>query len=311
MPQPAGEDHDQRLKVLLKEFFEAFFLCFFPHWAKRFEFVDIDWLDKELFLAPPQGEKRQLDLVARLRLRPGAPSPRPGVTDLVALVHVEVESRDSVVAFRPRMFDYYVQLRRDTGLPVLPIALFLRVGLEGKGWDTHEEYFWDRQIIRFEYAYVGLPGLPGEAYATGENLLGVALSALMRIPAERRAELYAEGLKRIARSGENDFRRFLLAECLEAYSDLDEAQKERLQTLLQTEAYHEVEPLMKTTYERGIERGIEQGERRLTLRLMEARFGPLSPTVEQKVEALSPEALTRLQLDLLKAQTLEELHLDD
>jgi hypothetical protein len=46
MPQPAGPDHDQRLKVLLKEFFEAFFLCFFPAWAARFEFTDIDWLDK-------------------------------------------------------------------------------------------------------------------------------------------------------------------------------------------------------------------------------------------------------------------------
>jgi hypothetical protein len=29
------------------------------------------------------------------------------------------------------MFDYYIQLRRDTGLPVLPIALFLRMGLDG------------------------------------------------------------------------------------------------------------------------------------------------------------------------------------
>ena len=61
MPQSVGPDHDQRLKVLLKEFFEGFFLCFFPDWAPRFEFTDIDWLDKELFLAPPQGEKRQLD----------------------------------------------------------------------------------------------------------------------------------------------------------------------------------------------------------------------------------------------------------
>ena len=77
MPQSAGPDHDQRLKVLLKEFFEAFFLCFFPAWAARFEFIDIDWLDKELFLAPPQGEKRQLDLVARLRLRPGAATTAP------------------------------------------------------------------------------------------------------------------------------------------------------------------------------------------------------------------------------------------
>ena len=58
MPQSAGPDHDQHLKVLLKEFFEAFFLCFFLAWAGRFDFGEIDWLDKELFLAPPQGEKR-------------------------------------------------------------------------------------------------------------------------------------------------------------------------------------------------------------------------------------------------------------
>jgi hypothetical protein len=335
MAQPAGSDHDQRLKVLLKEFFEAFFLCFFPVWAARFEFLEIDWLDKELFLAPPQGEKRQLDLVARLKLRPGAPPPRADVTDLVALVHVELESRASVPAFRPRMFEYYIQLRRDTGLPVLPVALFLRLGLDGIGWDAYEEHFWERRIVRFEYAYVGLPALDGEQYATGANLLGVALSALMRQPADRRAELYAEGLKRIAGSGENDFRRFLLAECLEAYAELDEAQKERLQALLHAEAYREVEPLMKTTYERGIEqgiergieqgieqgiergieqgieRGIEQGERRSALRLMEAKFGPLAPEVERQVEALPPEALARLQLDLLKAQALEELRLGD
>jgi hypothetical protein len=311
MPQPAGPDHDQRLKVLLKEFFEAFFLCFFPEWAARFEFTEVDWLDKELFTAGSEGKRRQLDLVARLRLRPDAPPPRAGVTDLVALVHVEVESRVSALAFRPRMFDYYVQLRRDTEQPVLPIALFLRVGMNGIGWDVYAEHFWEQRIVRFEYAYIGLPALDGEAYATGENLLGVALSALMRVPADRRAELYAEGLKRIARSGENDYRRYLLAECLEAYAELDEAQKERLQTLLQTEAYREVEPLMKTTYERGIEQGIEQGERRSALRLMEAKFGPLSPAVKRQVEALPPEALARLQIDLLTAQALEELSLGE
>jgi hypothetical protein len=123
--------------------------------------------------------------------------------------------------------------------------------------------------------------------------------------------LYAEGLKRIAGSGENDYRRFLLAECLEAYAELDEAQKERVQALLHTEAYREVEPLMETTYERGIERGIEQGERRSALRLLEAKFGPLPAEVKQRVEALSPEALARLQLDLLHAQALEELRLED
>src|SRR5436309_3729800 len=104
MSEPAAPDHDQRLKVLLKEFFEQFLLCFFPDWAARFDFSDLTWLDKEVFLAPPQGEKRQLDLVVRLRLRPGVPPPQEGFTELVALVHMEVESRDSVQPFRPRMF---------------------------------------------------------------------------------------------------------------------------------------------------------------------------------------------------------------
>jgi hypothetical protein len=77
------------------------------------------------------------------------------------------------------------------------------------------------------------------------------------------------------------------------------------------DAYREVEPLMKTTYERGIDDGIEQGERRAALRLMEKKFGPLSAEVKRRVEALSPAAVARLQLDLLEAHTLEELRLDD
>jgi hypothetical protein len=304
---PAPPDHDQRLKVLLKEFFAQFFHCFFHAWAPRFDFGALTWLDKEVFLAPPQGEKRHLDLVAQLAVRPDAPPPRTGSTQLLALAHVEVESRESVQPFRPRMFEYYVQLRRDSGLPVLPIGLFLRVGLDGVGWDSYEKSFWEHRLIRFEYAYVGLPALDGESYATGEHLLGVALSALMRVPAGRRAELHAEALKRIARSGENDWRCFLLAECLEAYGNLDEAQRQRLQALLATEQYQEARPLMITTYERGI----LQGQRKTALMQLEAKFGRLSADVKQRVEALAPEQLDQLLLDLIKSQSLKELHLED
>ena len=233
------------------------------------------------------------------------------MADLVALVHVELESRASTLAFRPRMFDYYIQLRRDTGLPVLPIALFLRVGLDGIGWDAYEEHFWEQRIVRFEYAYVGLPALDGEPYATGENLLGVALSALMRLPAERRAELYAEGLKRIAGSGENDFRRFLLAECLESYAELDETQKERLQALLQTEAYQEVEPLMKTTYERGIEPASSRASGGRPCGSWKQSSARCLSKSRNRLRHCRHEALAQLQIDLLKAHALEELHLDD
>jgi hypothetical protein len=307
MPSSDSPDHDQRLKVLLKEFFEQFFLCFFPLWAARFDFSDITWLDKEVFLDPPQGEKRHLDLVARLRLRPGAPPPHPGATELVVVVHVEVESRESVQPFRPRMFEYYVELRREYQLPVLPIGLYLRVGLDGIGWDAYEEFFWEHRPLRFDYAYVGLPALDAEEYVSGEHLLGVALSSLMRVPTERRAELYAESLQRIARSGENDWRRFLLTECVEAYADLDEAQRQRLQALLTTEQYQDVRPIMITTYERG---KIDE-RREMALLQLEAQFGTLSAIAKQRVEALSPEELRKLMLAFVKARSLKDLHLED
>jgi hypothetical protein len=38
MHAPATPDHDQRLKVLLQEFFEQFFPGSFPDYAARFDF---------------------------------------------------------------------------------------------------------------------------------------------------------------------------------------------------------------------------------------------------------------------------------
>jgi hypothetical protein len=169
----------------------------------------------------------------------------------------------------------------------------------------YEAFFWEHRLLRFEYAYVGLPALDAEPYANGEYLLGVALSVLMRVPPERRADLHAEALKRIARSGENDWRRFLLAECVEAYTGLDEDQRQRLQALLTSEQYQEVRPFMMTTYERGI----IEGQRRMALRQLAAKFGPLSPAITQRVQGLSPEQLDQLLLDLLKSSTLKELGL--
>src|SRR2546422_10617630 len=84
-------DHDQRFKVLLQEFFVEFFQLFFPDWAESFDFSPVTWLDKEAFIDPTQGERRYLDLVARLPVR--VPIPMPGATSTaswIALVHVEI-----------------------------------------------------------------------------------------------------------------------------------------------------------------------------------------------------------------------------
>jgi hypothetical protein len=51
-------DHDQRLKALLRELFDEFLRLFFPNWADRFDFTGVEWLDKEVFTDPPQGDEQ-------------------------------------------------------------------------------------------------------------------------------------------------------------------------------------------------------------------------------------------------------------
>jgi hypothetical protein len=101
-----------------------------------------------------------MDLVVKIPVRMAVEQRRPAEgSSWIVLVHVEVESRDAVAPLRGRMHAYYQHLKRRYDLPVLPIGLYLRVGLEGVGWDVYEEWFWEHRILHFEYAYIGLPAL--------------------------------------------------------------------------------------------------------------------------------------------------------
>ena len=71
-------DHDQRFKLLIQEFFAEFLELFFPDQAARFDFSAIQWLDKEIFVDPPHGERGTLDLVAQLPTRQTVTGQRSG-----------------------------------------------------------------------------------------------------------------------------------------------------------------------------------------------------------------------------------------
>jgi hypothetical protein len=214
-------DHDQRFKALLQEFFREFLLLFFPKLAERFDLTSIDWMKTEVFPSPPQGLRQYVDLMARLRTKAAVQAMRLGEEDsLVVLVHVEIEAEDSVARLPARMFDYYVPLRRDSRLPVLPLALYLQVGKDGIGIERYVERLWDHELLHFEYFYVGLPALEAARYLHGDNWLGVALSALMRMRPEEKPRFKAEALRRLVECPESEQRRFLLCECVQAYLPL-------------------------------------------------------------------------------------------
>jgi hypothetical protein len=91
------------------------------------------------------------------------------------------------------------------------------------------------------------------------------------------------------------------------YATLDEAQAKELGALLRTERYQGTQAMAMTTFEKGL----LQGQRTMFRKLLQARFGPLSSSAQERLESLSPERLEALALELLKARSLQELGLED
>jgi Domain of unknown function (DUF4351) len=88
---------------------------------------------------------------------------------------------------------------------------------------------------------------------------------------------------------------------------LDEVQAQELGALLRSERYQGAQSMAVTTFEKGL----RQGWRTALQKQLEARFGPLSASVRERLDSFGPERLESLAVDLLKAQSLQELGLKD
>lgn len=302
-------DHDQRFKTIIREFFADFLRLFFADWARRFDLSNVEWLDTELLPDPPGGDRHLLDLVARLH----ALEPIGESAEWLALVHIEIESPDKTTLLKPRLPGYYVHLRERHQLPVLPIVIYLKVGLNGLGIDTVVEQFWELETLTFRYLYVGLPGLDAEPYLRGDNWLGVALSALMSIPRPLIAEYGAEALRRLGGAPLTPQQRFLLGDCVDAYLDAEGSEREKFWRIVEEESTEGVRAMHKTRVEVAEEQARERGRRAGQLELLEAmiasRFGSLSEPSLTKLRALTDTELQQLSLRILTATTLADLGL--
>src|SRR5262249_49207655 len=161
---------------------------------------------------PPRGERRVVDLVARVPLTEAL---EDGSREM--LVNVEIGAEDKATRLRKQVAEHYHLLRLRHGLPVLPLAVYLAVGLERRGLDVYGEAGGGVRVLEVRFPYLGLPALDARALVEGDNLLVVALSVLMRVDDNQRAWLKARAMQRIATAELTAYRRFLLMECVEAY----------------------------------------------------------------------------------------------
>lgn len=139
-----------------------------------------------------------------------------------------------------------------------------------------------------------------------------------------------ECLLRVGRADVDDARRFLLANIVETYIELDDTAQAEYEALLAEEENQEVatmemswaDRMRAEGLEKGLEKGMEmglteglekgrlEGMRTLVADLLERRFGPLSAETKRRLGAVaSPDELTRLFESALDARSLGELGL--
>jgi hypothetical protein len=307
-------NYDPRIKLLLTLYFREFVELFLARFAERIDWeYGVEFLDKELQSILPDRPKGTVDLLAKLR----SLQPLRGGLDHLCLMHTEVEGRKSRRVMGRRMCRYFHRIDETLGLPTVPVAMYIKVGGEGLGWQSYDMTCWGHAFNHFEFPYIGLPALDGRSYVELPNPLAWALTGLMNVPAGERARVKAESLRRAAHVHLDTRRRAVLVECVESFTVLDEYQRQAFEELLASKEYQRAKAMQKTIYdearELGMAEGLSQGERKTECKwlvmLLQRKFGTVPVSARKKIERLTSDEREQVAQDLLGATSLKELGL--
>ncbi len=267
----------------------------------------------------PRGSRREPDVVAEIRSRTGEPA--------LLLIHIEVQAEWGS-DFPARMFEYYAMIWLRYRLPILPFAVYIQ---GGRGL-TEEEYrvrLFGWEGLRFRYRCVGLAKLNAETYAEKNSAVGAALAALMdRSKVQEPLNLRGLLLERVGTSEHDEARKFLLTHIVEAYWQLTRQEAARFPQLLQREGFREAQKMEFAWADKlreeghqkgrqegrleGLDEGLLKGKRDTLLRLMMAKFGPLSEELATRIQGLeSLEELDQYLDRLVTASSLAEMQLSN
>ena len=301
--------HDQLAKDLFQTFFTGFLRLAAPASAARLRLDEAVFLDKQAFTDWPQGDRRELDLLAEIPVVEEAGES--------VLIHVEVEA-EARAGMAERLWQYYMQVRLRHGLQVVPILVNLKGGRPGLHYEVLEEGFEEQGTARFRYRAFSLSGCRAEEYLALSEPLAWALAALMRPGRWSRAQHKIECLRRIAAAELPANHRWLLGNWVETYLQLDERETAEYERLRELAANREVKTMEMTWAERmeaeytrkGVEQGKIEALRQVVLQLLGRRFGSVPETVRQTVEAINEtKPLNDLAEKVLDVSSIEEMGL--
>lgn len=301
-------DHDQLFKKLFEEFFAQLLKIIDPSLTERLKPKEATFLQQEVFSGVGEGDRAIVDLAAKVPVIDGQPP--------LVLIHVEIERQFSNT-MAERLWRYYMYLRLNFSEPVIPILINLSGGPPGvteAGWIDE---VLGREVANFRYVSFGLSGSLAEEFLDRPQPLAWGLAALMRSKTWDRVEQKIRCLRAIVSADVNEKQGMLLLDLVHTYLELQGPEAEHFDTLKKQELKEVGD--MELTWAGKIEaRGREQGRtegslaatRRMVLRLLEHRFGPLPEQARSRVEGLdNQQELDQLSERLLDAESLAELGL--
>lgn len=277
-------DHDRLFKELLTTFFLELF-C--PELAKYLDPDSLEFLDKEVFTDVTEGERHEVDLVARARFRGKA---------LGFLVHVEAQSQRRT-NFPQRMFTYFARFHEKYGLPVYPIAVFSYLAPQQAEPNEYRIDFPDLAVLAFRFHVVQLNRLAWQEFDKRTSPIVAALMANMQRAPDEGARVKLACLRMLAKLQLDPARRELISGFVDSYLRLTIQEKQQFEVELQQLYPREREGVMEIVtswMEEGLKQGLEQGERRILLRVLRRQFGGLDPATVGRIESLSTDRLEDL-----------------
>ena len=294
-------DHDRLFKELISAFFVEFVELLLPDIASYLDpQAAIVPLDKEIFTDVTAGDKHEVDLVMKVKVRG---------QDSFFLIHVENQSRRQT-DFPRRMFHYCARLMEKYDLPVYPVVIFSHDKPVQPEPDYYEVVFPGKTVLRFEYTVVQLNRIPWRAYAAVPNPVACALMAKLNIPGQDRPLVKVQCLRLLATLSLDPAKSRLIGGFIDSYLVLtaqEMTQFEREIAHLDPKERNTAMALVSSWEQKGIEKGIEKGKEELILLLIQQRFGVVPDPVVPKLDRLSSSQLNDLGKDLLAFTDIDDL----
>ena len=186
---------------------------------------------------------------------------------------------------------------------VVPVVIFLRdaeaPSMLTLGSERHD-------YLTFDYLACKLNAMPFERWQDSDNLVARLNLPNMQCTDEQKIEVYAQAIKGLLALEPDWDKRAQYIEFIDIYAGLTDNELRRFQQQY-PEANDTMAGFVQRACDEGIEQGRVEGERAVLERLLQHRFGDLSPEIVARLTQASRSDLEAWAENVLDAGTLDDV----